>query len=493
MPLPDLCSLDRFTFEHAQALVARLRQVGIDRPTLRMLTAICEELPEPLRCPIRSYHLRRVEPPLGPLISALFFGEAVPESVLVEAVGDPVLFRAMREAGLLTAVRDAKLVCPLRLNLVNEDFVFSDDLALGREAVMGAGATTAALIQAAWPSRPVGRMLDLGCGAGTVALFLARMAEHAWGVDINARALTMAGLNARLADVRQIRFLQSDLFSALPGESFDLIVAQPPFVACPEDDTAITFLHGGARGDELTLRLLGDLPDRLAPGGRAVLLVELPTYDQTSVLDRLRAALASPRLDLLVLLGPPKDLDAYVTFHASVMCPEFGERFRDAVLAQRAHLERCQIRELRMAVIVVRKGNGAGFSRLIETRPLLQAEPTGLEIERLLAVQDLLVAGREALMASCLVVPCDAKFIEHDDQRVRVELPLRKLVAPVVTSRSGADLLLEVDRASTVAEAISRMLERSPRIREAGEAALLAGIRGALEAGLLEVRDSETT
>ncbi len=487
MQLPALPFLDRFTFHHAQALVQRLRQVGIDRPALRALTAICEELPEPLRQPIRSFHLRRVESPRGPLIRALFFGDPVPEVELAEAVGDPSLFRALREAGLLTEEGCGALVCPLRLNLVNEIFVFSDNLAVGGEAVMGAGATTAALIQAAWPTRPVRSMLDLGCGAGTVALFLAKVAEQACGVDINPRALSISRLNALLADARQVRFELSDLFSGLPGESFDLIVAQPPFVACPEEVTSITFLHGGARGDEFLLRLLGGLPSRLNQGGRAVLLADLPTYDQTPVLERLRGALASPELDLLVLLGTPKDLDAHVTFHASIMCPDFGESFREAVLAQRSHLERRQISELRMGVIVIRRGEGAGFSRLIETRPLLQAEPTGSQIDRILAVQDLLCAGPAALMKSCLVVPCDTKFLEQDQKSVRVELPPSRLVAPVVTSRSGAELLLEVDRAPSVGEAIRGMLERSPRIREAGEAALLAGIRGALEAGLLEV------
>jgi len=153
------------------------------------------------------------------------------------------------------------------MNLVNELYVLCDDLTEG-DGVMGLGHTTGDLCAASLPTRELGSVLEVGCGAATGLLLCASRARRAVGVDIDPRAIVVARANALLNGLTNVEFRQGDLFAPVLGEEFDLILAQPPFVAQPPGDSAITWMHGGARGDELPLRFLRELPPHLAPGGR---------------------------------------------------------------------------------------------------------------------------------------------------------------------------------------------------------------------------------
>ncbi len=75
------------------------------------------------------------------------------------------------------------------------------------------------------------RVLDLGCGSGCipVTLKLERPGLQLTAVDISGAALAVAQENARLLGA-EIRFIESDWFSALGEEVFDLIVSNPPYI-----------------------------------------------------------------------------------------------------------------------------------------------------------------------------------------------------------------------------------------------------------------------
>lgn len=76
------------------------------------------------------------------------------------------------------------------------------------------------------------RILDLGTGSGCIALTLALECPSAevTATDASEDALTIARDNAARLGAR-IRFVQSDWYSALSGQRFDLIVSNPPYVA----------------------------------------------------------------------------------------------------------------------------------------------------------------------------------------------------------------------------------------------------------------------
>jgi 16S rRNA (guanine1207-N2)-methyltransferase len=107
------------------------------------------------------------------------------------------------------------------------------------------------------PTRP-GRYLDLGCGYGVIACALATVVPDAevWAVDVNERALSLTTENAAACSVAE-RVATALPDGVPPGLAFDEIWSNPP-IRVGKDA-----LHG------LLLRWL----PRLAPGGRAVLVV----------------------------------------------------------------------------------------------------------------------------------------------------------------------------------------------------------------------------
>ncbi len=81
-------------------------------------------------------------------------------------------------------------------------------------------------------NRPT-RVLELGTGSGCIAIALASERSHCKIVatDQSVEALGVARRNAFNLHVGNIAFLQSDWFEGLRRERFDLIIANPPYIA----------------------------------------------------------------------------------------------------------------------------------------------------------------------------------------------------------------------------------------------------------------------
>lgn len=132
--------------------------------------------------------------------------------------------------------------------------------------------------------RPVHRVLDLCTGGGSIAV---AMAVHRpdWQIDaadLSPQALALAADNVALHQVgARVRLRQSDGFNSLQGEVYDLIVSNPPyltsaeFAALPAEyahEPALA-LPSGADGLDLTVRILAQAAQHLAPHG--LLIVEV--------------------------------------------------------------------------------------------------------------------------------------------------------------------------------------------------------------------------
>ena len=131
-----------------------------------------------------------------------------------------------------------------------------------------------------WLSRPPRRVLDLCCGSGALGLVAARVFASAEVdlVDVNAVAVAIAQENAASAGAsisNRIRVIESDLFAALDGERYDLVLCNPPYVPTAELDAAPPEFHheprhgldGGADGLALWRRIVGQLDVHLGRGG----------------------------------------------------------------------------------------------------------------------------------------------------------------------------------------------------------------------------------
>ena len=236
----------------------------------------------------------------GADLARLFACDDVLPAARVEALFGAPLVADLVTAGLLApshdGVRSPFLVYPME----SGPWIVSDRLWDGPDAAMGPGSGTA-FVARTLPSRIEGTLLDVGCGAGSLAIAAAmRGASRAVGVDINRRAVALARFNAALNGVAA-EFRVGDLTKPVRGERFDRVVAQPAFVARPARSDGITYLHGGAHGDELSLRLLGECPAVLAAGGVATVFYQAPVREGETVTRRIRDALGDAADDVDVL------------------------------------------------------------------------------------------------------------------------------------------------------------------------------------------------
>lgn len=116
---------------------------------------------------------------------------------------------------------------------------------MGLEFLVGPGALiprqdTETLCEAVLKRRSQGQgldLLDLCCGTGCIGLSLAKLGGYrATLTDISPACLDLARRNAARLGV-EARFAQGDLFEALtPGESYDIICCNPPYISRPEMD-----------------------------------------------------------------------------------------------------------------------------------------------------------------------------------------------------------------------------------------------------------------
>ena len=124
----------------------------------------------------------------------------------------------------------------------------------------------------------VTRVLDLCTGSGCLAILAAHLFPNATvdAVDLSADALAVAKINVTDHDLAdRITLIESDLFKALKGRKYDLIITNPPYVTAdevtafpPEYAAEPTMAHlGGADGMDLVRRILKDAKKHLTPEG----------------------------------------------------------------------------------------------------------------------------------------------------------------------------------------------------------------------------------
>jgi release factor glutamine methyltransferase len=138
------------------------------------------------------------------------------------------------------------------------------------------------------------RFVDVGTGSGVIAISLAAQFPDAevHAADISDDALALARENAAQLDLQgRIRFSKGNLLAEVEG-TFDLIVANLPYVAAGDSPTlSREVLHdpaiavfGGERGDELVRELINVARSYLRPGGMLALEVGIGQADNLAAL-----------------------------------------------------------------------------------------------------------------------------------------------------------------------------------------------------------------
>lgn len=149
-------------------------------------------------------------------------------------------------------------------------------------------------------SAPPARILDLGTGTGAIALALAKAfpESRVLATDVSADALALARENCAATGFdERVSFVQSDWFSAVPAEPFDLVVSNPPYLTPEETAQTSPEVRGFEPAHALTGKgdgigdlaaIIGSAPRYLAPGG--LLALETGIEQHARLLALLREA-----------------------------------------------------------------------------------------------------------------------------------------------------------------------------------------------------------
>ena len=138
-------------------------------------------------------------------------------------------------------------------------------------------------------------ILDLCTGSGCIALALAKHYPDAVvvGTDRSRAAVEYSVRNAEENNILNVSFIKGDLFDAVKGIEFDLIVSNPPYVRREEiktlqrevkDYEPLEALDGGPDGLDFYRRIFKEAPGYLKRDG--LLILEMG-YDQAGDINKL--------------------------------------------------------------------------------------------------------------------------------------------------------------------------------------------------------------
>jgi methylase of polypeptide subunit release factors len=278
---------------------------------------------------------------------------------------------------------------------------------LDREHVLGVGGASTTLAQVT-VRRDVGRTLDVGTGCGVQALHASRHSAEVVATDLSARALRLAAMTADLSDVR-LDLRQGDLLQPVGGETFDLVVCNPPFVVgAPAGDARHTYRDAGHDLDGVGARLAREAPALLRPGGTFQMLANWVHLAGEPWDERVARWLPARGVDALVVQREVLDPAEYVATWLRDAGEEGSATYRPHYDAWLAALEDAGVLGVGFGFVSIRT---TGDERLVTVLdwPHTVQQPLGPHVDAWFARQRWLAAHRddEALQDAVLLLADD--------------------------------------------------------------------------------------
>ena len=394
------------------ALGERLAAVGYDERAARALTAGGGLRPSAGRAVL---HLRAdAGEPLPVLVRLFHVGEAVDSQAAAAALA-PLELDALEQAALIdrTGSQARALV---RVDVHDGLLLASDrdDGSLRPDHVVPVGPATRTVAQLT-VRRPAGSALDLGAGSGTHALLAARHCERVVGTDLNPRALCFAALNAALNGVGNVEWRAGDLFGPVRGETFDLIVANPPFVVSPRRE--LVYRDGGD-GDEMSRAVVSGAAQHLSEGGFATVLCSWVSDPGEPWADAPGRWLDGAGCDAWLLHYRTDDPLSYAATWSEHGRPFDRARLAASVRDWLEHYRRSGVEAISTGAIVLRRRAGRSWLRA-DTMPLGLSGPASEQILNVFEAGDFLAAaGDERALLSETIAPAEgARLLQRADFR----------------------------------------------------------------------------
>lgn len=354
--------------------------------------------------------------------------------------------------------------------------------------VLGLNAASSTLAQLT-VRRPAGRALDLGTGCGVQSLHLARHSERIVATDVNPRALALASLTVRLNGLDGVVDLRAgSLFAPVPGETFDLIATNPPFVVSPGGSHV--YRDGGLPGDEISRRVVVDGAKHLAEGGILQSLANWMHVRGQSWQDRLGSWVEATGCDAWVIQREVEDPAEYVELWLRDSGDVGGTGYAQRYATWLRWFDENDVEGIGFGWIALRRTGAADPVVRIEEWPHAVEQPLGSHVAAWfdrtsdLRVDDGVLLGSRLVLSEDVVQEQVGRPGEEDPEHI-VLRQRRGLLRAVTAGTAEAGFVGACDGtlpAGVIADALATVLEADP---VALRAELLPQVRTLVQDGFL--------
>lgn len=440
--------------------------------------------------------LRRTDggTPLETLARLFILGVRVPRRQASAALA-PMGPEWWAERGLVTMV-DADVEATVQLRcyqglVLGFDFHRRGGAALRPDYVMGISPSSLTLAGLT-VRRPSTATLDLGTGSGFQAFLAAAHSDRVLATDRNPRAVEMATFNAHLNGLAHVECREGDLFEPAEGETFDLVVSNPPFIVSP--DNLFYFLHSGMAGDDVCRTIAREAPRFLAEGGYCQFLANWTAVAGQDWRARLAGWFEGTGCDALVLRRGSTAPDEY-----AAVWIEAGDgegRFEESFTAWMDYYDKLQVEAIDSGLVTMRRSSSTAPPWFrAEDSPDTMTFPAGDEVGGRFEAEDFLLAHTtdEALLATAFRLAGDVRLDQQLQQGTEGWDMLTTRLHRVEglhwsgnVDLAGASLLVRCDGTRSMRELLAELAEALGPDADELSASWPATVRRLVQFGFLE-------
>jgi len=304
--------------------------------------------------------------------------------------------------------------------------------------------------------RPVQSALDLGCGCGLQSLLTAQHCTRVTATDINPRALDMTRLNADLNGVSNIELLEGSYLEPVQGRSFDLILANLPYVISPERK----LIYRDTQGDAYLHQLMREIPAYLTDGGYAQLISNWVYGKDDPWWGPVETTLEELSMDAWLIHNFSWDSQEYADWWLSrdSLLKKDKRKYAKTKKAWFQWFLDQGIERIALGDIILRRRSSdqTWVCSASVTKSILES-PAGEQLARLFETQDFLAGlpDKEALLETVLI-PLDMDIQPGEDEESLRAVTTKGFNLPAGLSPLTAEVITHLDGSTRLRAAIQK-------------------------------------
>ncbi|MBT8098331.1 MAG: methyltransferase, partial [Gammaproteobacteria bacterium] len=333
----------------------------------------------------------------------------------------------------------------------------------------------------------VGSTLDIGTGCGVHALLAARHSEHVIATDISESALRYTAFNAALNGIENVECRAGDLFEPVAGESFDLILSNPPFVIGPGGE--YTYRDSPLELDGFCAALASTALAHLNEGGHLQMLSEWAGIDGEDWRERVTGWVGNSGCDTWILHTGSLPAAEYVRRRRSDIS---GPNEAGAATDWLDYLADRNVNSIVAGVITLRKRSGGNWQQTLSISGGIE-ESASFALRRCFDAQDFLELCSDDASLLEAVLQISPKIATEPRTDSGSGQPTSVLVRrgdglPVIAELDLAVMvfLQQLDGQRSLSEAISRFAQLTETDVKNVQSELVAAARLFITQGFVE-------